>query len=200
MECEFICQSFGIILDMAFSKVGDEELLSAASEVFRSHGFEGTTLKLLAHATGLEKASLYHRFPGGKEDIAIAVAERVNTWFLVNVFEPLKEGGSPAKRVRQVGRALQEFYGDGMKSCTMDTLSLPGGSDELAKVLRDGLLGWLEAFTQVAKESGCSITIARARAEQAIIELEGSLVLSRVLGHNKLFLKWIERLPALLLN
>jgi TetR/AcrR family transcriptional repressor of lmrAB and yxaGH operons len=185
---------------MAFSKVGDEQLLGAATEVFRSHGFEGTTLKLLADATGLEKASLYHRFPGGKEDIAIAVAERVNAWFLVNVFEPLKESGTPANRVRQVGRKLQEFYGDGLKSCTLDTLSLPGGSDALAKVLRDGLLGWLEAFTQVAKESGCNMTIARTRAEQAILELEGSLVLSRVLGQNKLFLKWIERLPALLLN
>jgi AcrR family transcriptional regulator len=185
---------------MAFSKVGDEELLSAASEVFRSHGFEGTTLKLLSDATGLEKASLYHRFPGGKEDIAIAVAERVNAWFLVNVFDPLKEGGDPANRVRRVARKLREFYGDGMKSCTLDTLSLPGGSDALAKVLRDGLLGWLEAFTQVAKESGCTAALARARAEQAIVELEGSLVLSRVLGQNRLFLKWIERLPALLLS
>jgi AcrR family transcriptional regulator len=185
---------------MAFSKVGDEELLHASTEVFRSHGFEGTTLKLLSEATGLEKASLYHRFPGGKEEIAIAVAERVNAWFLANVFEPLKETGTPARRVRQVARKLQEFYGDGMKSCTLDTLSLPGGSDALAEVLRDGLLGWVEAFTEIAKESGCTMPTARARAEQAIIELEGSLVMSRVLGQNRLFLKWIERLPALLLN
>jgi AcrR family transcriptional regulator len=185
---------------MALSKVGDEELLGAATEVFRSHGFEGTTLKLLSDATGLEKASLYHRFPGGKEDIAIAVAERVNAWFLTNVFEPLQAGGTPAKRVRHVGQKLQEFYGDGLKSCTLDTLSLPGGSDALAKVLRDGLLGWVEAFTQISRESGCTMTAARTRAQQAIIELEGSLVLSRVLGQNRLFLKWIERLPALLLK
>jgi TetR/AcrR family transcriptional repressor of lmrAB and yxaGH operons len=185
---------------MAFSKVGEEELLGAATEVFRSHGFEGTTLKLLSDATGLEKASLYHRFPGGKEDIAIAVAERVNAWFLANVFEPLKASGTPVKRIRYAGRKLQDFYGDGMKSCTLETLSLPGGSEALAKVLRDGLLGWLEAFTQIAKESGCTMTVARTRAEQAIVELEGTLVMARVLGQNRLFLKWIERLPALLLN
>jgi TetR/AcrR family transcriptional repressor of lmrAB and yxaGH operons len=185
---------------MAFSRVGDEELLGAAAEVFRSHGFEGTTLRLLSNATGLEKASLYHRFPGGKEDIAIAVAERVNAWFLTNVFEPLKAGGTPAKRVRHVAQKLQEFYGDGMKSCTLDTLSLPGGGDALTTVLRDGLLGWIDAFTQIAKESGCTTAVAKTRAEQAILELEGSLVMSRVLGQNRLFLKWIERLPLLLLR
>jgi TetR/AcrR family transcriptional repressor of lmrAB and yxaGH operons len=185
---------------MAFSRVGDDELIGAAAEVFRSHGFEGTTLRLLSNATGLEKASLYHRFPGGKEDIAVAVAERVNAWFATNVFEPLKAKGTPARRIRHVAQKLQEFYGDGMKSCTLDTLSLPGGGDALAKVLRDGLLGWIDAFTQIAKESGCTMAVARTRAEQAIIELEGSLVMSRVLGQNRLFLKWIERLPLLLLN
>ena len=185
---------------MAFSKVGDAELLRAATEVFRSHGFESATLKLLSDATGLEKASLYHRFPGGKEEIAIAVAERVNAWFVENVFEPLKAQGTPAKRVRHVGQKLQEFYGDGMKSCTLDTLSLPGRSDELAKILKEGLLGWLDAFAQIAKESGCTMAAARTRAEQAVVELEGSLVLSRVLGQNSLFLKLIERLPLLLLR
>jgi TetR/AcrR family transcriptional repressor of lmrAB and yxaGH operons len=185
---------------MAFSKVNDAELLGAAAEVFRSHGYEGTTLKLLSEATGLEKASLYHRFPGGKEEIAVAVAEQVNAWFGVNVFEPLKGTGAPAKRVRQVGQKLLEFYGDGTKSCTLDTLSLPGGSNELAAVLRHGLVAWLEAFAQIAKESGCTLTMARTRAEQAIIELEGSLVVSRVLGDNRLFLKLIESLPSLLLK
>jgi TetR/AcrR family transcriptional repressor of lmrAB and yxaGH operons len=185
---------------MAFSRVSDEELLGSAAEVFRSHGFEGTTLKLLSNATGLEKASLYHRFPGGKEQIAIAVAERVNGWFTTNVFEPLKGQGSAAKRVRHVAQKLQQFYGDGTKSCTLDTLSLPGGSDALAQVLRGGLLAWIEAFTQIAKESSHTTAAARARAEQAIVELEGSLVVSRVLGQNRLFLKLIERLPSLLLG
>jgi TetR/AcrR family transcriptional regulator, lmrAB and yxaGH operons repressor len=185
---------------VAFSKVGDEALLGAAAEVFRSHGFEGTTLKLLSDATGLEKASLYHRFPGGKEEMAIAVAERVNAWFAANVFEPLKTKETVAKRIRHVSQKLQQFYGDGLKSCTLDTLSLPGGTEALAKVLREGLFGWIEAFASVAKESGCTITVARRRAEQAIIELEGSLVVSRVLGQNRPFLRLIDRLPSLLLN
>jgi AcrR family transcriptional regulator len=184
---------------MALSRVSNEALVAAAAEVFRTHGFEGATLRRLSEATGLEKASLYHRFPRGKEEIALAVAERVNQWFSENVFEPLEGDGTPSTRVRLIAHKLREFYGDGSKPCTLDTLSLSGGGDALAAALQAGLLGWLEAFTRISKESGLPAATARSRAEQAIIEVEGALVLSRVLRHNKLFLKVISRLPELLL-
>lgn len=184
---------------MALPRISEDNLMTAAAEVFRAHGYEGTSLRRLAEATGLEKASLYHRFPGGKEEIAGAVARRVNDWFLKNVVETLKGNGSPAKRIRVVAEKLREFYGDGRKSCTLETLSLPGGGEALAAVLQEGLQGWLDAFTRISKESGVPAAAARARAEQAIIEVEGSLVLSRALGDNRLFLRVIGRLSALLL-
>jgi TetR/AcrR family transcriptional regulator, lmrAB and yxaGH operons repressor len=185
---------------MAFSKVGDEELLSAATEIFRARGYEGSSLSQLAEATGLEKASLYHRFPGGKAEIVLAVVQRGDQWFQEHVFAPLAAEGSPAKRVRLVARQLREFYGDGLKSCTLETLSLPGGGAALEQALRGGLLAWLEAFAQIAQESGLAAGVARARAEQAVIEIEGSLVFARVLQDNKAFLRMIGRLPDLLLS
>jgi Bacterial regulatory proteins, tetR family len=41
------------------------------------YGFEGVSVKHLADATGLEKASLYYRCPGGKDEIVMAVAKRL---------------------------------------------------------------------------------------------------------------------------
>jgi TetR/AcrR family transcriptional regulator, lmrAB and yxaGH operons repressor len=185
---------------MAFSKVGDEELLSAATEVFRARGYEGASLSQLSEATGLEKASLYHRFPGGKAELALAVVRRGDRWFQEHVFAPLAGDGSPAKRLKLVGWQLRGFYGDGLKSCTLESLSLPGGGAALEQALRSGLLAWLEAFAKLAQESGLPPAVARARAEQAVIEIEGSLVLARVLQDNKPFLRVIGRLPDLLLR
>ena len=185
---------------MAFSKVGDEELLSAATEIFRTRGYEGTSLSQLSEATGLEKASLYHRFPGGKAELALAVVQRGDQWFQKHVFAPLAGEGSPAKRLKLVGWQLRGFYGDGLKSCTLETLSLPGGGTALEHALKSGLLAWLEAFARLAQESGLPSAVARARAEQAVIEIEGSLVLARVLQDNKPFLRVIGRLPELLLR
>jgi TetR/AcrR family transcriptional regulator, lmrAB and yxaGH operons repressor len=183
---------------VAFSKVDDEELASRALEVFRNYGYEGTSLNRLAEATGLEKASFYYRFPGGKRDIVLAVAAHVDRWFHENVLEPLAGGGTPSERVKLVVSRLRAFYGDGSRPCVLDTLSLTGGPAELQAALADALRAWLLAFTSIARESGLTRAAAERRAQQALINIEGSLVLARVLGQPAIFLRTLAGLPALL--
>jgi hypothetical protein len=57
---------------------------------------------------------------------------------------------------------------------------------------------WINAFTQVAKESGMSLAAARSRAEEAIIRIEGALVLARVLGDTAAFERTLKVLPDFL--
>ncbi len=51
---------------MPAARVSEDFVLDKIAAVFRLHGYEGASIRLLAQATGLERASLYHRFPGGK--------------------------------------------------------------------------------------------------------------------------------------
>lgn len=183
---------------MAHSRVNDAALAEKALELFRQQGYEGTSLNDLAAASGLEKASLYYRFPGGKKDIALAAAAHVGYWFEENVFEPLKEPRSPAERVKNVARKLRTFYGDGDKPCVLDSLSLRGGPPELAAALVSASKAWLDAFATIARESGMPRRLAEDRAHQALIQIEGSLVLSRVTRNRKIFLDTLASLPDLL--
>ena len=183
---------------MAHRIVSDDVFLATALELFRTYGFEGVSLKRLADATGLEKASLYYRYPGGKDEIAMAVAKDVVTWFQANVFEPLTASGSTRKRVLFVSERLREFYSGGSKACLMDVLSIPGSSDELQLALRGAMQAWVTAFAQVAKESGMGTAAARSRAEEAIVRIEGSLILARVLGDTTGFERVLKSLPDLL--
>jgi AcrR family transcriptional regulator len=183
---------------MAHSRVDDAALAEKAFELFRQQGYEGTSLNDLASATGLEKASLYYRFPGGKRDIALTAATHVGQWFESAIFAPLASSGPPVNRVKAVARKLGAFYGDGSKPCMLDTLSLRGGPPELAAALADAYNAWLEAFAAVARESGMSRRLAEDRARQALIQIEGSLVISRVTGNRKVFLDTLSSLPDLL--
>lgn len=183
---------------MAHSRVSDAQLAEAALELFRQQGYEGTSLNDLAIASGLEKASLYYRFPGGKKDMVLAAAGHVGRWFEANIFAPLGEPGPPADRVKSVARRLRVFYGDGGKPCVLDALSLHGGPPELAAALSDAYSAWVNAFAMVARESGIRRRLADDRARQALIQIEGSLVLSRVSGNRKIFLEALSRLPELL--
>jgi AcrR family transcriptional regulator len=185
-------------VSMAHRIVSDDVFLATALELFRTYGFEGVSLKRLAEATGLEKASLYYRYPGGKDEIAMAVAKDVVAWFQANIFEPLAAKGPARKRVSFVTERLRNFYSGGSKACLMDVLSIPGGSDELKLALRGAMQAWVSAFAQVAKDSGLGGATARCRAEEAIVRIEGSLVLARVLGDTTGFERVLKSLPDLL--
>ena len=50
---------------MPTTKVTDNQLLDKLTEVFRLYGYEGASLSRISKVTGLQRASLYHRFPGG---------------------------------------------------------------------------------------------------------------------------------------
>ncbi len=181
-------------------KLSDQELGRILADVFRTHGYEGATLSLIAQATGLEKASLYHRYPGGKDDMVDAAVVYLNDWFATNVFAVLDQPGTPSERLRTVAVRLREFYDGGRKSCALNSLSLPSGSDALHQALQGAVNAWLQAFASVARQSGATSAKARERATQAIIEIQGALVLSRVLDDCKPFQKVLNRLPDLLLD
>jgi len=183
---------------MAHRIISDDVFLATALDLFRTYGFEGVSLKRLADATGLEKASLYYRYPGGKDEIVMAVASDVVAWFQANVFAPLSGSGSTRRRVSFVAERLREFYSGGSKACLTDVLSLPGGPKELHTALKAAMQAWINAFAQVARDSGFPAAAARSRAEEAIIKIEGSLVFARVLGDSSGFERVLKALPDLL--
>jgi AcrR family transcriptional regulator len=187
---------------LATAKWKDADLADRASDTFRLYGYEGTSLSRLAEATGLEKASLYYRFPGGKDEMLMAGVARVGEWFEENVVQPLAGAGSLEIRVDSVVDRLREFYGDGTKPCVLDTLSLrsndPKTNAQLQTALRGALERWLQAFAGVAIEAGLNPEQAKARAERAVIEIEGALILSRVLGDGTLFRRTVGELYPLL--
>jgi AcrR family transcriptional regulator len=183
---------------MPAARLDDDALLDRLTAVFQRYGYEGASLTRLCEATGLQRASLYHRFPGGKEQMAEAVLERTARWLETHVLEPLRGAGSPEQRVRQMARQLDAFYQSGERSCLLDTLSLgdPGGPFRAA--VRATVESWLAAMEKVARDAGISRPAARRLAEEALVRIEGSLVVARTTGSPGAFRRTLEGLPALL--
>ena len=82
--------------------------------------------------------------------------------------------------------------------CGLEVLSLKGGSEALSVGLKGALTAWISSFAGVARRSGMTTVMARQRAEVAIAQIEGSLVLARVLGDPKPFQRTMDALPGLL--
>jgi AcrR family transcriptional regulator len=182
---------------MARKTLADDELLDRLLELFRERGYEGVSLSELSEATGLEKASLYYRFPGGKADMVEAVLGHVDRWLAAHVIAPLQQSHkSPAARVRATARNLGKFYCDGRSSCVVNTLSLQAGETGPRKHVRASAKAVLDAFAAVARESGMRPAMARRRAEEALVDIQGALVLARAVGDRAVFRRVIHRLPS----
>ncbi|MFP4151378.1 MAG: TetR/AcrR family transcriptional regulator [Alkalispirochaeta sp.] len=54
-----------------------DRILDAAEELFRERGLHGVSLIDVAFAVGIRKPSLYHHFPAGKEELFLAVQDRM---------------------------------------------------------------------------------------------------------------------------
>jgi AcrR family transcriptional regulator len=177
-----------------------EAVLATLSTLFRERGFEGVSIADISAATGLGRPSLYHYFPGGKDEMAAATLEGVAGWMegKLTALEA-SDDGPPQRRLRTFLRELDGYYGGGELNCLIDVFGI-GGSPERRASLRSILERWLVAFVSVAREAGCSASGARSRAENAVARIEGALVLSRALGRRAPFKAALADVATLLLG
>ena len=175
-------------------KLSDKELFERLTEVFRRRGYDGASYAELMKATGLVKASLYHRFPNGKEEMVGAIQSEVDRQFTEYVLAPAVAPGDPKERARQMARRLREFYDSGRAWCLLDTLTLADSRATLVHA-KKSMEFWVERFARVGRDAGLSARVARKRAEEAVAAIEGGLVVARVLKNRRPFLRLLAGLP-----
>ena len=88
-----------------------EALIEKAMEIFRDHGFAGTSAEMLVEGLGVNRYSLYAEF-GSKQGLFDAALERYDEKVVERNFGPLE---SPTASIAEV-RALLEFFALAAKS------------------------------------------------------------------------------------
>jgi TetR/AcrR family transcriptional regulator, lmrAB and yxaGH operons repressor len=168
-------------------------LIQALFDIFRNHGYEGTTISLLSEVTGLQKSSLYHHFPKGKEDMLKAVVEFVSAQIQQHIIAPLLDTQvKPEKRFSNMIATIKAFYSDGRKNCLLNVLNLGDVKTEINKLQNNDYEAWQNALVELGKEVGLSQQEAKNWAERFIIIIEGALVIQRLTGDKQTFEKHME--------
>jgi AcrR family transcriptional regulator len=178
--------------------VPDDELFDRLAHVFRVAGFEGASLGALAEGAGLQRASLYHRFPGGKVQMAEAVMGRVKNLF-TRALEPMRSDPDVAAGVVESARRLSEIYAGGELPCVLDTLTLSGAPESIRARAAEITAAWIDAMAGAAERGGADADAARLVAEDAFVRIEGGLVLARLHGDPSAFRRALAQLPRMLL-
>jgi TetR/AcrR family transcriptional regulator, lmrAB and yxaGH operons repressor len=175
------------------------DLLPQLAEVFRSHGYEGATLALISQATGLGKGSLYHFFPGGKAQMAADVLAEIDRWFEVNIFAPLRTTDDSARAVAAMIQGVDGYFRSGHRVCLVGVIALGASRDTFAVQVQGYFSRWNDALALVLRRSGLSAGVARRRSADALLTIQGALVLARALDDSRVFGQAMADMKARLL-
>src|ERR1041385_663197 len=107
-----------------------ERIVERSAELFRRQGFAGTGVKQIVAAAGAPFGSLYHFFPGGKEQLGEEVIRSSGAIYrqLIDAF--FQPGEDPVAAARAFFAAaaqtlLETGYAD---ACPIATVALEGSS------------------------------------------------------------------------
>jgi AcrR family transcriptional regulator len=176
------------------------ELLPLLGEVFRAHGYEGASLALIAEATSLGKGSLYHHFPGGKQQMVAEVLAGIDAWFGQNIFAPLRETDDSAGAIVAMLHNVDDYFRSGHRVCLVGVIALGSSRDIFADQVNAYFARWQDALAGALRRSGLSLALARQRSEDALLTIQGALVLARARDDTKIFSRALVALKARLLE
>ena len=172
------------------------DVLPALGELFREHGYEGTSLALISAKTGLGKGSLYHFFPGGKEEMAAAVLGHIDDWFERQLFENLRKGPDAHASIHAMFRTVDEYFRSGQRVCLVGAFALGGVRDRYAERINAYFAVWIDTLAAALRRAGKPRAAARAAAEDAVATIQGALVAARALDDSALFRRALKRAEA----
>ena len=183
--------------DHARGRRSREQIAGRIAGVFRKYGYDGATLRRLIQATGLRHASLYHYFPDGKEGMARAALEDVGRWFKSHVLDVLDRPGAPEARLRAAAEAIDAFYRGGRLPCLLAAVALSPSRDALKSELQGAIDGLAGGLARTLVDAGLSVDDANRRANDAIVRLQGALIVDRAAPDKGAFRRFVDTLPDL---
>jgi TetR/AcrR family transcriptional regulator, lmrAB and yxaGH operons repressor len=164
-------------------------------QLFRQYGYDGATLARISEATGLGKASLYHHFPGGKDEMVQAVMDYLERWLGENVLPSLQAEGTALEKLRRMCDRLSELYEAGRQPCMSATLLLGSARDIFHDRVQARYQAWVGAVARVLIEGGLDEATAQQRGEDMVIAVQGALIVAQGLDNPGVFQRSLYQLP-----
>src|SRR5437016_10902496 len=160
-----------------------ERIVETSAELFRRRGYAATGVKQIVTEAQAPFGSLYHFFPGGKEQLgaeAIVVSGALYELLIPAVFDPAPD---PVTGVRDffAGAAQHLVDTDYADACPIATVALEVSS--VSEPMRGACAlvfeRWIEAGVRRFRDGGLGYERSRELTIGMLAALEGAFVLAR---------------------
>lgn len=169
-------------------------LLKQLRRVFEFNGYAGATFSLMAAATGLGRATLYHYFPGGKQEMAEALLEDAASELDTRAFSHLLGGARPTDRLSAFIQGFGEYLHDGHGHCLLSVFAQGDARDVLGPAVASHMARWQMLLEETLAGTGLSPKRARRLADDVLDGLYGGLVVGKMTGDERHFERSMKRI------
>jgi TetR/AcrR family transcriptional repressor of lmrAB and yxaGH operons len=161
-------------------------LVDTAALLFRRQGYAATGVNQILETAEVKAGSLYHHFPNGKQELAVAVVESAGTG-IEKLLRRVLSGHTPVADVvdQWIDLLVIQLAGDPRDGCPIEPIATeavhasPPVRDASARVFA----GWTSAVADRLRSDGWPGIEADQTALAVIALIEGALILSRIAGN-----------------
>jgi len=160
-----------------------ERILDTTAELFRRYGYTGTGLKQVVADANAPFGSLYHHFPGGKQQLGGEVIRRAGAMYYELVAGVIDAAPDIVAGIRDTfGGAAEVLRAtDYVDACPIETVALEVASsnEPLRQATAEVFEQWITGAAARFEAAGIDAPAARELAVAIITLLEGAFVLAR---------------------
>ena len=180
---------------MAKPKLDRKTLLRNSLSVFKTMGYNGTSMNDLAKANGLQKGSMYH-YIESKESLMLEVLNALKDHYVSKVFnKAFDETLQPYQRLKELALRAEEIFvfeegGDFLVNIGLETKnSVPAFTQVIKSFFQEWINTMKYLYSFVLDEAD-----AKEKAEFIVAEIEGSVLMMKLLDDVNYLQRTNERL------
>jgi AcrR family transcriptional regulator len=160
-----------------------DRFIDVSADLLRRQGYASTGVKQIVRAAKAPLGSLYHHFPGGKEELGAAAIRRSGALYellIPAIFDPAPDLVS-AVRLFFEGAAAHLEDSEYEDACPIATVALEvsSTSDTMREACADVFESWIAAGLPRFTAAGLDDATSRELVIGMIAALEGAFVLAR---------------------
>jgi len=174
------------------------KMIEQAALSLASKGLQRTSFTQVLEASGAPRGSLYHHFPGGKDELILAALDLAGEWALRKFAGP--SGRSPT----QVAEGFVELwrsvllYSDFGAGCAVAAVAIAAEAPDLLVRAAAIFRKWRERLAAQLVQGGIDEPRATALANLLIAACEGAVILARAEHSMKSFEQAMQSLILLI--
>ena len=155
-------------------------MVASAAELIGSRGMSDTAFSAVLEHSGAPRGSIYHHFPGGKQELAKAAMAHTSS--AVMAHQASCDSTTPSGVIKHFVALFRQVVesSEGRVGCSVAGVAIDSqATDEMMPIVRDTFREWVELLASQLRENGMSTRHSRSTAAATVAGVEGALIMCR---------------------